>query len=266
VRRLLAGACVLLLCGPAAALVVDAEDDEAYRSPPHVDLGWAHVGQRASMSVIYLGDGWVLTARHVGAGETTFDGVVYPLVPGSAVRLLNADRTPVDLLLYRVDPAPALPPLALAKIPPHPGKRVFLVGFGKGRGEAFKWNGKNGFRWQGRNLKRWGTNRVSGTAVELTTRRLRTRCFELEFERPGTRHEAQAALGDSGGAVFVRRPRGWKLAGVMVAVSARPGQEPNTALMGNFTSAADLSYYRAQILRVMEDTRSTPDDASATGN
>jgi hypothetical protein len=82
--------------------------------------------------------------------------------------------------------------------------------------------------------------------------RLRTRCFDVSFDRPGSPGEAQAALGDSGGAVLARRDGRWELAGVMVAISTFPGQPPSSGLFGNTTTAADVSYYRNQILAVME--------------
>ena len=61
-------------------------------------------------------------------------------------------------------------------------------------------------------------------------------------------HEAFAAVGDSGGAVFVRGSDGWRLGGVMLSVSRLPGQTAELALFGNTTNAADLSVYAPQIL------------------
>ena len=50
-----------------------------------------NLGVRGGLSAIYLGNGVVLTANHVGAGDVSFGGTVYPYLPGTAVRL--ATRT-----------------------------------------------------------------------------------------------------------------------------------------------------------------------------
>jgi hypothetical protein len=78
-----------------------------------------------------------------------------------------------------------------------------------------------------------------------------TRCFSMEFRPGGTDHEAQAAVGDSGGAVFTFAGGRWRLAGVIVSIGVMEGQENGTALPGNLTNAADISVYRAQILRLL---------------
>ena len=36
---------------------------------PPGDPGWAHVGIRGGMPVVYLGNGWVLAAHRVGIGK-----------------------------------------------------------------------------------------------------------------------------------------------------------------------------------------------------
>jgi hypothetical protein len=40
----------------------------------------------------------------------------------------------------------------------------------------------------------------------------------------------------------------------MVSIGGTEEQEPQTALYGNVTNAADLTYYRPQILRVIQPT------------
>jgi len=79
-----------------------------------------------------------------------------------------------------------------------------------------------------------------------------THCFGMSFLRGGSDHEAQATVGDSGGAVFVREPDGWRLAGLILSVKKLPGQDLEEVLFGNATYAADLSLYRPQIERVLE--------------
>jgi hypothetical protein len=74
----------------------------------------------------------------------------------------------------------------------------------------------------------------------------------MRFSPDGSAHEAQATIGDSGGAVFVRGAEHWRLAGVMLSIANRPGQANNESLFGNMTHAADLSAYAPEILAVLE--------------
>ena len=58
---------------------------------------------------VYLGNGSVLTANHVGIlANPEFQGVIYPIVPGSGVQLQNSDHSFVDLKVFRIDPSPSL--------------------------------------------------------------------------------------------------------------------------------------------------------------
>jgi hypothetical protein len=256
-HRLLVIALSLLLTSPAAALIIDASDEERYERPPQKekDPGWAYVSRRGNTSAVYLGNGWVLGVQHTGAGELVLDGVTYPAVPKSGVQLVKPgeEGTTADLILFRVDPAPDLPELPLREEPLHFGTRVTFIGHGQGRGEAIEWQGIAGFRWKRPAVKRWGMNRVYASGIDVTAPKSTwiTRCFQTDFSQHGTPHEAQAALGDSGGAVFAKGLRGWELAGLLVSIGGVAKQEPKTALYGNITNAADLSYYRPQILRVI---------------
>jgi hypothetical protein len=254
-QRLLFIALSLLLTGPALALIIDASDQERYELPPESDPGWAHVAKRGSTSAVYLGNGWVLTVQHAGVGEVVLNGVTYPAVPDSSVQLSKPgeESTKADLVLFRVDPAPDLPELPLREEPPYFGTRVTFIGHGQGRGEPLQRQGIAGFRWKPPAVKRWGTNRVYAEGIDVSgpNDTWITRCFQTDFSHHGTQHEAQGAVGDSGGAAFTKGRKGWELAGLLVSIGGSPEQEPATAFYGNITNAADLSYYRPQILRVI---------------
>src|SRR5580704_15894094 len=60
-----------------ALSIVAGGDGTQNTTPPADDPGFANVGIRGSGSGIYLGNGWVLTAAHVGAGWVWFNGVEY---------------------------------------------------------------------------------------------------------------------------------------------------------------------------------------------
>jgi hypothetical protein len=240
-------ATALALALPARALVVDGDPELEQRAPGR-DTGFEHVGKIGGTTGVYLGGGWVLTAAHVGAGPLALDGSSYPAVPGSWVALRGAGSAKIpDLGLFRVDPRPTLPDLAIARRGPRTGEPVLLVGCGHGRGERIEWEGRSGFRWVSPNVRRWGINRVAATAHEMPTPGASTWMFSTLFS-VGDRQEAHAALGDSGGAGFLKRRGAWMLAGIIVSVSSFPGQPPQTAISGNTTHLADLSRYRGEIL------------------
>ncbi len=232
---------------PARALVVQADPDEVTRAPGG-GTGFDHVGRIAGTTGVYLGEGWVLTAGHVGAGELQLGEVRYPPVPGSwvAVRGEEGSGRP-DLGLFRVDPHPPLPRLEIARWAPKPGEAMLLVGCGLGRGEAFEWDGLPGWRWSGPGVCRWGRNQIAAVGLDSGIGNASTRVFATLFSE-GEPEEAQAAHGDSGGAGFAARRGRWVLAGIMIAVKSLPRQPANTSVIGNSTQLADLSHYRAEIL------------------
>ena len=76
--------------------------------------------------------------------------------------------------------------------------------------------------------------------------------FETDFSGgQATKHEAQVAVGDSGGGAFIKRGDTWELAGVLFAADRNPEQPKRTSIQGNLTLIADLSVYRDQILAVI---------------
>ena len=232
------------VAAPACALVVVSDRGSENVTAPRDDPGWANVGTVWSLTGIYLGNGWMLTASHVGAGPVVLGGRTFAPVPDSMVQLRNQDGSLADLIVFRIHGGPHLPRLRIATATPEVGTPVVLIGHGRNRGAPISWSGHEGFAWGTASALRWGTNIVFKNAVRVNS----TEAFATEFRKDGaTPHEAQGALGDSGGAVFVKVRGEWRLAGVLYAVRAFEKQPPETALYGNFTVSADLSRYRPQI-------------------
>ena len=250
-----------------SALILDAADPTGNTTPPDPAWGWSNVGTRpgGTSSVVYLGNRWVATAAHIGAGITEFDGIRHEPVAGSPIQLKNPDGTQADLMLFQLITDPGLPRLTLAERPPRVGQEVTLVGLGSARGRPVTIDSEqglvDGFMWGEAGTRRWGTNRVTGSLNPIRHGEGYTQAFAMTFEaidRPSsTHHEAAAANGDSGGAVFaladaLQPERGQALVGIIFSVSNRPGSPHRSTLYGSATFAADISFYRDQILRITQ--------------
>jgi hypothetical protein len=248
-RAALAGVgCAWLLAGPASGVLIASGDGTGNTTPPG-DPAFLNVGVVNGLTGVYLGEGWVLTANHVGAGSLTLQGVAHPAVPSSSIRLEHAPGSPTDLRVYRLITDPGLDPLEIASPGVHPGSSVVLYGNGRDRGNPTTWQGIAGFYWASGKSLRWGTNEVEDTGLVISIGDSTVESFNTLFDAGlPTAHEAQAAVGDSGGAAFVAAGNGYELAGILYAIYGYGGQPSSTSLYGNGTLAADLSYYRSQIL------------------
>ncbi|MFO0690482.1 MAG: hypothetical protein U0900_17410 [Myxococcota bacterium] len=262
-----------LTAPPARALVFASPETEPRETIPPDFPYWENVTQRRydSPSVVYLGNGFALTARHVGPGEIFLRGEIVPPVAGSRRTLLNPNGTPADAMLFEVELPEGfedLPALPLAKTPPAVGDEVLLIGFGRVREKVVEvsTDGPNefGFSWSEKGQKRWGTNRISSLDENLYQGSWSTRAIATVFDPPGspeaTDHEAQATVGDSGGAVFVKREGEWLLAGMMTSVTGYTRHPARTSMYGDMTYAADLSVYRAEILHWARPACSNEED------
>jgi hypothetical protein len=261
---------VLLASAAQAVVILGATNGTGNTTAPADDFGFENVGVTdTGLNAIYLGDGWVLTANHVGARPITLLGVQYQPVAGSGVRLLNPTNpngTPPDLFVYRINGLPPLPSPALSNATPTVNEVVSCTGHGWTREPTqTTWSGtfvenpplgQVVFRGYKKSLslpfaRRWGTNAVSTASANI----IDTTAFEVTFDQSGgTANELQAVVGDSGGGCFAKRGSSWQLVGVMFAMvtfgdgpGGQPDQPADTAIFGNLTAAADVFFYRSEI-------------------
>jgi hypothetical protein len=115
------------------------------------DPGWNNIALGARQG-IYLGDRWMLTARHVGAAGPTFETPTgqqsFNLVPGESFIVHNPPPALVqglqlggqtfgqtDLLMYRINGEPNLPtPQIAPRSQPLPADaQIVTIGLGRGR-------------------------------------------------------------------------------------------------------------------------------------
>jgi hypothetical protein len=270
-RAPLVGALLLtaLVCwlpiGDASAVIIETGDGTGNVTAPPDDPGWANLGTRGGTTGVYLGHRWVVTANHVGAGDIILEGQVYSPVPGSAIRLENPDTSLADLMVFKIFGDPGLPRLEIPAFPPAIGDPVTAIGNGRDRGTPTSYMGLGGYNWEIARSMRWGTNIVSEIDLLVTS----TYSFSTTFTDPvdpsATSDESAGANGDSGGAAFIKVGGNWYLAGILFAISQYVDQPANTSIYDNKLYAADLSFYRDDILAVI-DQRSCSDGLDDDGD
>jgi hypothetical protein len=145
-------------------------------------FGFDHVGQMHEGSVVYLGNGWILTAQHVNPGVVTLnDGTYNPSATGPLIYQSNSinGNTSVDLKVLLLAPnatgvgLPNYSPMPLATSSPAVGTTVTLVGDGWTNGtttpEYFNRTGSyNSTTWSGPSATSAGNN-AGGYALTATT-------------------------------------------------------------------------------------------------
>jgi autotransporter-associated beta strand protein len=238
------------------------------------DPGWANVGT-GPYSNVYLGNGWVLEAYHChrlagGVDYATINGQTYNGIAGSGVRLTDPiTHAGADLYLYRINGNPALNSIAITASTPTSTTTLRAIGNGRYRAAGStptlwdaNWNvlppgspnpAYSGFYYATppAYTKHWGDNQFAGLYTEPTWADGPTQWFYTVFDANGVANEYQAADGDSGGGVFVKNSGYWQLAGINDAVGSQI-PSGNAAVFGDYSFAANLSYYRSQIIPVVQ--------------
>ncbi len=283
----------LAALAPHAFAVVDAAgsgtyNDATYTSAPADDFGFENVGlvydseDGFNTSGVYLGNGWMISAYHevrngsdnssstgFSFGGVSLDGNAYSVNASTAVRLTN-NGTPTDLALFQLTTIPAgIPSLTIASTAPPANAPLVLMGNGINRADfltywsvdkstsPWTWTESTssnysyyGYKQGSGQALRWGTNNLTGTAT-IDDGYGTVKTLYTTFDN--NTGEAQAAPGDSGGAVFYKTGSGWELAGILVSTSGFSGQPPGSSVFGDQTSAADLSQYASQINAVIPE-------------
>lgn len=254
----------ILLPFPAAAVIIDSGDGSENITAPPDDPGWANIGITNGATAVYLRNGWIITAAHVGIGDVVLGGTVYSAVPGSDTQLDDGQGTLADLVVFAITPIPGLPDLEIRSNTHLPAGEVIIAGHGRNRGAATDsddpgvWTAPpenpspaiEGWFWMSSKTRRWGTNTVVDFwgFSPIDTESFYT-LFDAEGSPEHTSHECQGTNGDSGAALFAKDAGDWELAGLVWAVAPFNGQNLNaSSLRGNATLAADLSFYRDDIV------------------
>jgi hypothetical protein len=269
-------------CQTAEAVVIASggPNNTAISGPQNFN----NVGTLNGASAIYLANGWVLTANHVSSSlpaSVNFGGTNYATEVGSFHRLTNDGplSTFTDIVLFRLSAPPALPGVTISGATPTVASQVTMIGNGRSQQSApTYWNrtevvGNNndtwvettqllsnisGFKTTATTEVRWGKNAVDDNNFYVNVGSLLAPVHVVSFSTrfdSDISNEAQAVVGDSGGAVFSNNGGSWELSGMMFAVSTyetQPGGA-ETAVFGVQTAIADLSYYRPQIFAIIPE-------------
>ena len=244
----------VLLCTTATSFAIVDANSTTNTSDPGGGVPWANVGSVNGGSGTYLGNGWVLTAAHVGAGPIAFDsGAFQP--DGRVIRLSNPDTSLADMLLYHLVLTPGLTGSVVSSSTPAIGSLVDLVGYGRIRGSAeqsfsTEYGPKSGFYWSPNGTKSYGRNLIqSGVETRTVLGVGSFRGFILDFTPP----DAQVATGDSGGAVFYKNSATWELAGMIEALASFVYPLP-ASVYGDESWIMDLPTYKTQIDALVSST------------
>ncbi len=250
------------------------------------------VGKVNGSSCVYLGNGWVITASHVGAGTVTLMGHNYSAI-SSAQYLYNDDNTKTDVILFQIDVGSSnLGGATIATTSTNVSDAVTMAGYGYTRGSTLNYynatpiynannqiTGYNVASDTNSQANAWGysysssigtlttgTNTVSylqtksyNPGLNTYTNSLITNFTIYRNGIMGSTAESQVANGDSGGAMF---SSSGELIGILIAkapIFYINNSETYIAMTDQFSYAADLYSYYDQIQAII-----VPEPASLT--
>jgi len=225
--------------------------------------GWNYVGQIAGASGVYIGNGWVLTAGHIGFGNFTLNGVTYTAIGGTGHAILDSDGD-ADLYMFQIANPPNLLPLPIrssdpvAFSPTQAGSLVAMLGFGGGNGNL---------TWGVDNVTEINEYPVTPSNYSFVSNDFFTDDGEVQRGSSTITNESSVVSGDSGGGDFIYNTttRRWELAGINEVTGSYDGYNPVTDQNydgnGNFSgmvqldnNAAVMSTYASQINAYVSST------------
>ncbi|KAF0094120.1 MAG: hypothetical protein E1N59_2181 [Puniceicoccaceae bacterium 5H] len=276
----------------AQAIILYGQGNNATTSDPGTGAPFGNVarmtnnnGSLTYASAVYLGNGWVLSARHAGVPNyVQFDvgGALYSRDQTADVVTFGNS----DLIMTRLQQNPGLPSLNLYRNGTFVEKSGTVVGWGIGRstGSALE---SDTVAWGGDSTatKRWGLNAFEGALSYTDGNGRTTESFvtiagnsDVLVEPPQYSpnsfqggYEAVAAHKDSGSAYFTQEFGTWYLSGITLAVETPEGggqvtefgvDYANDENRGFINVYADLAEYADGIDAVVNPGGTIPEPAS----
>jgi hypothetical protein len=227
--RYSACAFALSLCAaatPARAVIIygpAGRNTSAPMSKALVDSGRQYEGDWNIFTGTPIAPNYFVTAGHIGGAV----GAPFKFAGADYTTTAYYDDPSSDLRIWKVDGTfPTYAPLYRRKA--ERGKLVTLFGRGTERGTPVVVNKQmKGWRWghlPPDNLTSWGTNTVTriqnfgATAGDL---------LAWTFDAKRGNDEGALSVGDSGGGIFIKDGKTWKLAGVNYSVEGMFSLTPN---------------------------------------
>ena len=221
-----------LLCAPSArALIIYGTgptdvDNTRNTTAPASGAPWANVVQIGTnnASGVYLGNGYVLTANHVGlVGSILINGISYT-IDGSFTPLQISEAPDyVDLKLFKIiglPPLPVVQSLPLNFSATDLNVNCTIIGWGLGKGTVIT---NQGWNWGDNTTRaeRWGTNKTLSSATAVTPVAGYSYIYEAletNFNRSLGADTSEISSGDSGSGLFQQFGGVWKLSGITTTV------------------------------------------------
>jgi hypothetical protein len=251
------------------AVFVATGTPNANTSSPADDRGWSSMGIYNGAGAVYLGNGWFVTARHLGTASTVkLDSVNYAVNSATWTSVTNSDGSYVDMRLFQVsDPgAISAPGIQVNTSALSEGESLTMIGYGRNVSSIATNTYNGGLQTQVRYYEgttsqmKWGYNQISGFSNQFES--VGFGFFSDVFATTLSSGSAQALDKDSGGGVFVYDGVSgtYVLAGLMIgAVRYQDGNgifavtDTGNPGINSRTYAVDLSAYSDQINQVIPE-------------
>lgn len=244
----------LLVPAFSQAVFIGTESPNSNTSQPTGDQGWSSMGIYNTGGAVYLGDGWFITAGHLGTGGSTvnFDSVNYAIDSTSWRNITNSDGSNADIRLFQLSEPSSLSASGSAVNTAALSLNDSLTMIGYGRDvSSISQQGQTIKYYEGTvSQMKWGSNQISGFQSGYTGAGYTSEIFETTLGS-GT---AQALDKDSGGGVFIHDDVSdqYLLAGIMVGALRYQDANGIYALssptaQNSETYSVDLSVYSDQI-------------------
>ncbi|MDE0834974.1 MAG: hypothetical protein OSA84_01320 [Akkermansiaceae bacterium] len=247
---------------PAHAIILFGKNNSANLTDPATGAPYASVGKLTDGlhttiggSGIYLGNGYVLTANHVGPFTSiTFDGSTYYDHDGATPVQVAAG---VDMKILRLTTTPTVGAVSIYTGSSELNNNATIVGWGVGRDPATAVN-STVVPWGNvaTSDKRWGLNVPKATAnISHGSGSFSALVTVLGGNSQPNQglgaDEAAVTLNDSGSGMFQFLGGNWHLTGlttnVETADSSTFGQDRTNFSRGDFNYFARISTYSTQI-------------------
>ena len=258
--------CAIICCATGNALVLSGKSNSENLSDPGTGVPFDAVASLRNSSGgiggsgIHLGNGYILTANHVGSlSNVTFDGTTFYTHDGATPIQV---ATGVDMKVFHLTTVPPVSSVQIYAGTDELLNPATIVAFGRGRegtgssGTTVTWDINNGTV-----AKRWATNQPNATypASSYNYDILATSLGSSEAA-----NEAGLVLYDSGSGLFQLISETWYLSGLATAVTTgesstfgmetplAPNQSRNGPI-GDSNYFVRTSSYRTQIASIIPE-------------